>query len=88
MTLSRKKRVLRPLVSNEGYNTESIYNSWQQFKQSYPKNAEVLVSMVGEPMAIDIHKAYRVVPEWKAETICSVLKPYPIPVNKGRRIRA
>lgn len=88
MTLSKKKRTLRPFVSSEGYNKESIYNSWQEFKESYPKNAEVLISMVGEPMAIDIHKMYRVVPEWKAETICSVLRPYPAPVNKGRRIRA
>ena len=58
------------------------YASWKQFKEEYPKNAELLVHLFGERDAIECHRHMVVVSEIKAATLCSFFPTSSKPSNR------
>lgn len=58
------------------------YASWKQFKDAYPKNAELLIHLFGERDAIECHRHMVVVSEIKAATLCSFFSTTAVKSNR------
>lgn len=58
------------------------YASWKQFKDKYPKNAELLVHLFGERDAIECHRHMVVVSELKAANLCAHFPAVPAKRNR------